>query len=183
MSTSCCALALALLTGPPGSPISNVTPEEWPAVRAAIIGITVEWEILDEREERLARFEEFASDVDTLRRRRRELANAPKVQDAERFPKKAVVEERLSFNRAYRRYLEQWRKLEPGRAAELDAVIQETDHLYQIWDAVRDFRSEAYYLPVRRMAMRRLREQIGDAAYFSASLPPHVPVWRFTEVK
>ena len=25
--------------------------------------------------------------------------------------------------------------------------------------------------------------QIGDAAYYAAQLPPHVPVWRFMEVK
>ena len=183
MFTTTCALVLALLTSPPGSPIPYFPPEEWPAIRAAIVGTAVEWEILDQREERFTRFEDFATDLDTLRRRRRELANAPKIHDAQRFPSKAVVEERLSFNRAYRRHLEQWRKMEPGRAGELDAAIEETEQLYKIWDAVRDLQSEAYYLPVRRLAMQRLRGEIGDAAYFAGTLPPHVPLWRFTELK
>ena len=183
MYATSCTLALALLTSPPGTPLPNVTPEDWPAVRAAIIGIAVERELLDEREERFVHYEDLATDLDALRGRRRDLANAPAVGDAQRFPSKTIVEERLAFNRAYRRHLEQRRTLEPGRTVDLDAALHETDQLYQIWDTVRDLRSEAYYTPVRRLAMQRLRARIGDAAYFAGQLPPHVPVWRFTEIK
>lgn len=177
------ALALALLTGPPGTIVPAIAPEEWPAVRAAVVGLAVDWEILDEREERFVRLENLAADLDALRRRRRELVNAPPLRDAARFPAKAVADERLAFNRAFRRQLDQRRAFDPAHAAGLEQVIQETDELFQVWDAVRDLQSEAYYTPVRRLAMVRLRAQIGDAAYHAAQLPPHVPVWRFTEVR
>ena len=38
---------------------------------------------------------------------------------------------------------------------------------------------EYYYVTVRRQALKKLKEMIGDQAYYSGSLPPHVPVWRF----
>ena len=182
MYATSCALALALLTNPPGTPLPAFPQQEWPAIRAAIVGLAVEWEILDEREERFARFEDLAADIEALRRRRRDLVNAPPLRDAQRFPSKQVAEERITFNRAFRRQLEQRRALGPGRGG-LDEVIRETDQLFEVWDAVRDLRSEAYYVHVRRLAMARLRAQLGDAAYYAAQLPPHVPVWRFTEVK
>src|SRR5439155_24908127 len=108
-----CALALALVTSPPGTPLPPFPPEEWPAVRAAIVGLAVEWEILDEREERFVRLEDLAADVDALRRRRRDLVNAPPLRDALRIPAKTIAEERLTVNRAYRRPLETPLRLEP----------------------------------------------------------------------
>src|SRR5258707_15699926 len=100
MFPTSCALALAFLSGPPGSPIPTIPPEDWPAVRASVIGTAVELEILDEREERFVRFEAFATDLDAMRRRQRELANAPRLRDAQRFPDMVVIDERLAFNRA-----------------------------------------------------------------------------------
>jgi hypothetical protein len=178
-----CALALALLNCQPGTPLPHVTPEEWPAIRAAIVGIAVQWEILDEREERFNRLEDLATDLDALRRRRKDLTDAPHLQDAQRFPPRKVVEERLAFNRAYRRQLEQFRTAQPRYREDLDVAIRETDQLFQIWDSVRDLRSEAYYVPIRRSAMKRLKTQIGEEAYATGQLPPHVPIWRFAELK
>ena len=65
---------------------------------------------------------------------------------------------------------------------EVRAILQETDQLYQIWDTVRDARCEYYYVTVRRQALKRLREALGDEAYFSGRLPPHVPLWRFQQI-
>jgi hypothetical protein len=36
---------------------------------------------------------------------------------------------------------------------------------------------------VRRQALKKLKEMIGDDAYTLGELPPYVPVWRFTEAK
>jgi hypothetical protein len=62
-------------------------------------------------------------------------------------------------------------------------ALQETDRLYQVWDAVRDARCDYYYVTVRRQALKRLRELIGDEAYYSASFPPCVPFWRFQQIR
>jgi hypothetical protein len=36
---------------------------------------------------------------------------------------------------------------------------------------------------VRRQALKKLREMIGENAYYYGQMPPSVPVWRFREVE
>ena len=58
----------------------------------------------------------------------------------------------------------------------------ETDRLYQVWDSVRDARCDFYYVTVRRQALKKLRDLIGEDAYLDAELPANVPTWRFNEM-
>ena len=85
----------------------------------------------------------------------------------------------LSFNRAYRAHLAAREMVEGSARDELGKALEEADQLYRVWDAVRDARSECYYVSVRRQALLTLQSALGPAAYFQGALPPHVPVWRF----
>ena len=67
-------------------------------------------------------------------------------------------------------------------SGELREMLQEVDRLYNIWDTVRDARCDYYYVTVRRQALKKLRETVGDDAYYSGALPPHVPIWRFARI-
>ena len=88
----------------------------------------------------------------------------------------------LSFNRAYRQHLDSRQTLELTNWWELREALQEADRLYQVWDTVRDARCDYYYVTVRRQALKKLRETVGEDAYCSGCLPPHVPVWRFGRI-
>jgi hypothetical protein len=131
----------------------------------------------------LARPEEFWDDLNMLRRRYQELADAPSVHDALRFPTRALVTDFLDFNRSYRRYLDMRQPAEQAHWWDYQTALEETDHLYRIWDTVRDARCDCYYVHVRRRALKTLRELIGEEAYYSAQMPPYVPVWRFQVVE
>ena len=176
-------LAAALLIQPADTP-ETPQPDLFPSVRFALQVLAVEWEILDPREVRyvLARAEDFSSDLNLLRRRNGELNDAPSANDCQRFPERTTVNEFLAFNRSYRQHLDIRQPGEPARWWELRTALQETDHLYQIWDTVRDARCEYYYVTVRRQALKRLRELLGEQAYYSGQLPPYVPLWRFAQV-
>jgi hypothetical protein len=178
-------LATILLTTPPGVPESPPPESRWPAVRDAIHQLAVRWEILDPRETRyvLARSEDFNTDLNMLRRRYQDLADAPHVGDSYRFPNRGAVNELVRFNRAFRKHLDQRQQLEADRVDTLRAVMWETDRLYQVWDSVRDARCEFYYVTVRRNALKKLRDLIGEEAYRKGQLPPNVPTWRFNEMK
>jgi hypothetical protein len=128
------------------------------------------------------RVEDFQSDLSLLRRRYRDLADAPPLCDSERFPERSAVNEFLAFNRAYRQHIDAAVTAESTRGWELRTALQETDQLYYIWDTVRDARCEYYYVTVRRQALKRLREQLGEQAYYQTKLPPYVPLWRFREI-
>lgn len=179
-------LAAALLTGQP--PVELHDPgaihQLFGQLRLPMISLAIEWEILDPRETRhiLARQEDFWNDIQELRRRYQELADAPPLADALRFPERAIVNELLVFNRAYRKYLEDRQPIDPVHAHQLRAVQQEVDDLYQIWDAVRDARCDYYYVKVRRQALKRLRELLTPEVYQRGELPPHVPTWRFQRI-
>ena len=62
-------------------------------------------------------------------------------------------------------------------------MLAETDRLYLVWDAVRDARCDFYYVTVRRQALKKLRDLVGDEAYATGELPPNVPTWRFREAE
>jgi hypothetical protein len=177
-------LAATLLTAPAdtGEPAPNA--QAFATLAPVLQGLAVQWEILDAREVRyiLARPEDFASDLNLLRRRFHDLAEAPALRDGLRFPDREVVNDLLSFNRAYRQHLSIRQPVELVRWWELRTALQETDQLYQVWDTVRDARCEYYYVTVRRQALKRLRKLLGDEAYYFGRLPPHVPLWRFQEI-
>jgi len=176
--------SVLLLTGSPDAPRPSGAADLHALVGPALQTLAVQWEILDPREVRyvLARSEDFASDLSLLQRRFKELADAPLLEDCQRFPDRTTVNEFLAFNRAYRRHIDVRQPVELARWWELRTVLQETDQLYQIWDTVRDARCDYYYVTVRRQALKRLRDMLGNEAYYGGELPPYVPVWRFQSI-
>lgn len=153
-------------------------------LRAAIQDAAIAVEIMDQRERPylLARPEAFEIDLGTMRRRRRDLWDAPPACDAERFPHRERANELLALNRAYRTHLDVRHAGEQARYWQLHALYTEVDRLYYLWDLLRDSRCEYYYITVRRHALKRLRGQIGEEAYYDGRMPPPVPVHWFQRV-
>jgi hypothetical protein len=183
MSPSELALAFILLTAPPGAPEAEPPADQWPSIQKSVHQLAMDWEILDKNETKfiLARIDDFGKDLNILRRRYMELRDVPKVADCDRFPDRQTVADMIKFNRAYRKSLEARLALETDRAEEIRSAIKETDRLYHVWDAVRDARCDYYYVTVRRQALKKLKELIGEEAYAAGELPPNVPTWRFAD--
>jgi hypothetical protein len=177
-------LAVALLTGPSDITEATVCPDTFASVSPTLQSLAIQWEILDPREVRyvLTRPEDFVSDLKLLRRRYQELADAPPLTDSYRFPDRASVSELLAFNRSYRQQLDSRQSVELVRWWELREAVQEVDRLYAIWDTVRDARCDYYYVTVRRQALKRLKDTLGQEAYYRGDLPPHIPLWRFQRI-
>ena len=175
------ALAMALLS-------SNCefepTESQWPYTAIALQQLALRLEILDHRESSyiLVKKQDFHSDINLLRRRYAEFSNVPRIADSFRMPCRGFVNEMLAFNRSYRQHLLDRKRLEVDRDDVISNTIYENDLLYQIWDAVRDSQCEFYYVTVRRTALRRIRNIIGEERYLSCDFPPVVPVWRFNSV-
>jgi hypothetical protein len=184
MSPSELFLAVVMLSAPVGTPERTPPPEHWPLVRSALLAVATDWEILDPRESRyvLARPEEFQTDLDFLRKRRVELADAPRLADSLRLPDRRLLDDYIQFNRAFRRHLENRMLWEPDRAVALIEVLRENERLYRLWDATRDARCEFHYVTYRRLALKKLRDGLGEAAYLAGELPPYVPHWHFSPV-
>ena len=177
-------LALALLTAP-GEDLQGGSLAGWqPLLRPALTYAALQAELLDPRETRyiLARPEDFVADLNMLRRRARDLANAPPADDGWRFPGREVITQMLAANRTYRQHLEARQAVELSHTWSLKTVLQETDELYTIWDMLRDTRSDHQQVTARRLSLKKLRELIGPEAYYSGTLPPNLPLWRFAKI-
>jgi hypothetical protein len=176
------ALAVALLSAAPDAEVPARVAEQLATVLPTVHAVAVSWELLDPREVRdlAARHNAFTDNLQLLRERRRDLADAPPLHDCQRFPDRNLVNDLLSFNRTYRQQLAARQTLEVAYYWELRAAVEETDRLYRIWDLARDARTDYYYINVRREALKKLRETVGSQAYYNGCLPPHVPVWNFT---
>ena len=175
-------LAVAVLMSGPrcGSPAGPMP--EHACLARSLSNLALSWELIDPREEGVlfARRSAFSRDLRLVRRRYAELIDAPPASDAFRLPGKETAGQLLAFNRAYYATLKQRRDLLGDNFGAVVPAMAETERLYRIWDLVRDAGSDCYYVSVRRRALLSLREAIGDADFASATLPPHVPVWRFT---
>lgn len=181
MSPSDLVLAAALLSAPVGTPEPVPAAERWEPVRAAIHKTAVAWEIMDPREERylMAGRDDFEPDLNLLRQRFADLADAPKLTDCRRLPNRHTVNELIKFNRAFRKHLEERERWEPDRADLFSQALEETDRFYRQWDAIRDAQCDFYYVTVRRTALKKLRDAIGADAFAAGALPSYVPEWRF----
>lgn len=186
-------LAVALLASAPDcTEASMIAEKEEPAdaydafvtVRPVLQTLALDWELLDPRETRyvMNRPEDFTGDLKLLRRRYGELREAPPSYDCMRFPDRNLINELLKFNREYRQHLEARQASESMYWWELRESMIECDRIYQVWDLVREANCDYYYVTVRRQALKKLQESLGDQAYYSGVLPPHVPVWRFARI-
>ena len=178
-------LAAMLLTAPPGTPETVPPPDRWPAIQAAVHDVAISWEILDKAELKylFAEPKDFKIDLEILRHRYVELADAPRAAEAYRFPDRRISAEMIQFNRTYRASLATRQSAEADRIDDLSEAAKETDRLYYVWDAVRDARCDYYHVTVRRQALKKLKTLLGDEAYAAGALPPNVPTWRFAEGK
>ncbi len=176
-------LAFLLLASPVDDRPPVPTEEDFPALREAVHKVAIELEILDGRETSyiFAKRSDFDGDLGLLRRRYREFKDAPRLEESNRLPERKAVNDLVQFNRAFRKRLVEKHILEQDRSEVYEAVMVETDRLYKVWDAVRDAKCSFYYVTVRRQALSRLKEMLGDEDYYNTNLPPNVPTWRFHE--
>jgi hypothetical protein len=171
------ALALALVTTPEAGqdfraiadltfpilvrePVYKIDPVTLSCVRH----ISLAWQIMDPREARYvcARIEDAPTDLKLLRRRYKECHDWPMVEEACIFPDRVCLTNLLSFNRAYRSYLDNRVMIELTLWWDLRTAIQRCDELYHNLDLVRDAKCEYYYVTVRRGALQKLVDKFGS---------------------
>lgn len=171
------ALALALITSPGDAvPLPEGCPLE--CLRAVAEGM----ELMDPRE-RLYLFAtagDAHDDLRLVRARHRELRDAPRIDDALRWPSADFCRDMLSANRAYAIWLNGHRAVDRGEW--IDAALEDAAELYRVWDVMSDINSQWYCLTARRQKLRELREMIGAERYYAGLYPPAVPVWRLKRI-
>src|SRR5574338_606920 len=108
--------------------------------RQAVCDLAITLQILDDRETRytFAHEEEWATDLELMRKRYGELKDAPRLDEACVLPPRELINDWLSFNRSYRCYLELQAELDLLNWWELRQMVVKCDELYHTLDLVRD---------------------------------------------
>lgn len=175
-------LAAALLTTP-------VDSSEWgphlELIQPALLQLAIDAEILDPREEQFLHglSQDLAGDCKALRERHDRLFAMPMLAECERFPPRRLIDDFLAFNRAYRADLQTRLELDRANAETWRLAIEEVEQMHLIWSTLREARCSFYYVMVRRQALQRLHDLVGHDRFYTAQLPPHVPLWHFPRMK
>lgn len=153
----------------------------WTKIRDAILFVSVDREIMDPRECRyfMTTIEEFEKDLSFLRNRNEILRHAPKLWEANRLPERRIINELISFNRDFKKHLEERLIWENDRADVITIAIKDCEKCYRVWDAIRDARSDFQYVSFRRLALLKLKGMIGDEDFMIGNMPEYVPEWAF----
>lgn len=178
-------LIAATLTAPPDAPIL-VGKEATPALQQ----IAMKLQILDERESKWILVdrhgyneESLQRDIRMMRVRYQELKTAPPVEDTLYFPPPEIIQKMMDFNRAYRNYAQLNLAMYPdsyGARHDFWAdAVKEADQLWRIYNNVKEAKCQFYTTYAKRSALKKVLEELGPEAYYSYTLPPCVPLWRF----
>ena len=174
-------LAFLMQFGPPWLPPAEQLPPPRPVpasfalIRTACLAYGIAAEIIDQREAPwlFANPESFAADWRILTGRLEELRDAPRLFEAHRFPPRCVCCQMLALNRGYAEHLAAVSALYPRR--DWRALRAETARRHEVYDCVRDASCDYYHAPVKRRALMRLREMLGDAAFYAGRVPEPIP--------
>lgn len=126
--------------------------------------------------------EGYIANCRILRERYEDLHNVPLAVDSYRFPPYSEVNELLLFNNEYTLHLKTQQIININRRDEYDVLIKESMRLESIWRAVSESRQEWQSNWQRRYNLKFVLDAIGPADYYAGKLPPHVPVWRFSNL-
>ena len=116
-------IALALLSVPVTEGPIDIS---FRAFGQELIDVSQYLQVLDPREGTAFRIgSNLTYDVNLIRERLKNLADAPPVEDSDRFPPRHIVNDWMSFNYAYWRDLEMRMTMDANRHYELEVVRQE----------------------------------------------------------
>jgi hypothetical protein len=153
--------------------------------------ILIYFEIVDYREYKyiFGNMKSLGDDLTTIKNRLSTMGDAPYIKEAEYFPDRLIINEFLVFNRTYHNYLNNQFKLfhgTPHLRQFYEAVIEDNQFYYQIWDACRDAKCDYYYIHVRRQGLKKLKQElmkIDPLMWKAKQLPDFVPNYSFHKIK
>ena len=110
----------------------------------------------------------------------------PPLADRHRFPPRDVCSRSMRFNRGYLRYVElqqSWYVSRSDRYWYWKQVQYDTNYIYRCWDCLNAAQGgEGGDKDYWRRSLLRLKELIGDEAYYLGVMPPPAPICYFVEI-
>lgn len=142
-------------------------------------------EILDARELRyvFVKPDEIKQDLAMIRQRATSLRYAPFAHEVLLFTTpRTAANELIMMNFDAMHQFQRVLNVYPHNE-KVSQALEECKLLYAAWDCLRDAQCDYYYVHIRRQALGKLRDLIGQEAFDRGIMPPHVPWWRMGVVR
>lgn len=97
--------------------------------------------------------------------------------DLSRFPSRQAALEARTFNSGFRQYLEARQVLMLHDWWTYQRAIEECQGLWRLFDDLADAQDIRWNDNCRLQALRRVRNGLGEQAYWAGQMPTCVPVW------
>jgi len=167
------AWVIVLVVSPAEVPVEGEQPEAaWKALKqfaldAELVGPHERWA------------PSFHEEVGYVRRYWRLLPGAPRIDDRERFPSQAAANRMAQFSAEFRWNIESRVCGDIHRQDMVESVIEVARRREAVWGLVLRVRNPDSDWASVRGGMARLREILGEEAYYAGRLPPCVPLEAF----
>lgn len=118
--------------------------------------IVIALELLDPHEQ----LQELLRDPEYTIQRVAELSDAPYTWEADRFPCRSVLHNHAQYWRQVERLAERGMETRLHHYAEYDALRRHAHMAVEVLDDLHDATNPVFYVPARRMALKRVRDTI-----------------------
>jgi hypothetical protein len=170
-------LTVLFIVSPVAPPVPHHAPD---ALWKPLKKIALSLEVVGEHERWI---DDYRSELGYVRRHWRELAEAPALADCQNLPQPAIVKECRNLNHSYQRMLEARGQVSLYRQDAFREMLGESHRLGEIWGLVETATCPTQSWVCRRRALLQLRDKLGPEDYYTGTLPPSVPLWRFQLVE
>lgn len=167
-------LAFAILTNPANTEVDRI---QVAMAAPYLIEIAVVLELVDYRELEYVRRDTYFLGI-TLPDRYRQLQDAPSFNDWYRFEIKDS-QSKIDFNRNSKTAIGAVMR----ESAEKNKIMEHFDRLHMIWILINEINNVDYYMPIRREALKNLKEAIGEESYYRSSVPNCVPINMYIKLR
>lgn len=123
------------------------------------------------------------NDLVIIKQKYLELLDAPRIEEGGVFPyNKEQVSDYLAFNYKFQTYINDYSCLNLDRARKCEIIKRETEYLYTVWNCLDTYYWDYASIYAKRVALKKLKQEIGEEAFKKGEMPPNVPYWRFNQI-
>lgn len=106
----------------------------------------------------------------------------PPGSDRHHFPHLHICQENVKFSKQYIQHIEFQQCLYPHLFKEYDKILKDAEWCHRCWSRLEYVQMKPWNETSDRCFLGKIREMVGEEAYYGGQMPPHVPIWHFQKI-
>jgi hypothetical protein len=122
----------------------------------------------------------WTADIENMRKSYQSIKDCPSLDETATLPTLKEVQAILKHNRDVECYLS--RLCTTSYSDIAFKALKDNEQLEMFWRQMKDAVEERYSIKDRRIALKNVKEWLGEEDFRNRKLPPSVPIWYFSEI-